>query len=257
MSEKPILTEAKIVELQPVAPSIFSLLLETEKKLPEPHPFQFVALHYGNYQLRRPFSVAGFKDNLLRLVFKVKGRMTAELSQARTGEKLSLIGPLGSVFDYGPYRRILTVAGGIGIAPFLYLFEKEATRFDFSLIYGVKTLDEAWYEEIYTDLKGFLLVTEDGSSNYPGYPVDYILAVSSYFKPEAVVAVGPEAMLRSLKAASLQLNVPFFVSVEPYMGCGLGACNSCLIQLTSGEFVRACEKGPIFELSKLFREDGY
>lgn len=254
MSTKPVITEAAIVKLEQVAPSIFSLLLETEKVLPEPYPFQFVLVHYGNFQLRRPFSVAGYSGNRLRLVFKVKGRMTAELSRAKAGEKVSVIGPLGSRLDYASFKRILAVAGGIGIAPFLYFFEKEAGRRDISLIFGAKTVDDAWYEDIYTDLKGFLLVTEDGSSGYTGYPIDYIMAVSGYFAPEAVIAVGPEPMLHSMKAAALQLQIPFFVSLEPYMGCGLGACNSCLVKLANGEFVRACEKGPVFELSELPEE---
>ena len=254
MINRPVITKATIVELEQVAPSVYSLLLETEKAFPEPHPFQFVLIHYGSFQLRRPFSVAGYSDNRLRLVFKVKGRMTSALSRAKAGDRLSVIGPLGSRLDYTSFERILAVAGGIGIAPFLYFFKKEAGRRNLSLIFGVKTVDDAWYEDIYTDLKGFLLVTEDGSSGYSGYPVDYIMAVSGYFAPEAVIAVGPEPMLRSLRAAALQLQIPFFVSLEPYMGCGLGACNSCLTRLASGEYVRACEKGPVFELSDLMEE---
>ncbi|MCX7832501.1 MAG: hypothetical protein N2440_06345 [Actinobacteria bacterium] len=248
---KPVLTDAKVVKLQGVAKGIFELLLKPEIEMPEPQPFQFVSLHYGSFQLRRPFSVAGFKEGLLRVVFKIKGRMTEELASLRIGEKISLMGPLGSAFDYSKYKRVLAVAGGIGIAPFLYFFSKEVNSRDISLIYGVKTLEEAWYEEIFTDLKGFLLVTEDGSSNYYGYPVDYIIQVSSYFNPDAVVVVGPQAMLESLIPVTFQLNVPFFVSLEPYMGCSLGACGSCLVKLSDGTYVKACTEGPVFDLKRL------
>lgn len=248
---KPVLTDAKVVKLQEVAKGIFELILEPEIEIPEPQPFQFVSIHYGNFQLRRPFSVAGFKGNLVRIVFKIRGRMTQELARVRIGENISLIGPLGKIFDYSKFNRVLSVAGGIGIAPFLYFFSKEACKREISLIYGVKSVEEAWYEEIFTDLKGFLLITEDGSSNYYGYPVDYIIQVSSCFNPDAVIVVGPQAMLESLIPVTFQLDVPFFVSLEPYMGCSLGACGSCLVKLSDGSYAKACMEGPVFELKQL------
>lgn len=246
-----VLTDAEVKSISRLTNDTFEIWLSPEKDFPEPAPFQFVTLYLDGFELRRPFSVAGFKNGSLRVVFKVKGRMTKELSRLKIGAKLSVLGPLGSKFNYFSYGRILAVAGGVGIAPFLYFFEKEASERSISLIYGVKTVDDAWFEDIYTDLKGFLLVTEDGSSNYHGYPVDYIMRVASYFQPEAVIAVGPLAMLRSLKPAKIQMEIPFFVSLEPYMGCALGACGSCLVKLKNGEFAKACIKGPIFNMDEL------
>ncbi len=250
---KPVITEAIITDNQKLTDEIFELKVVPEVEFPTPEPFQFATLHIPGFELRRPFSIAGFEKekNELRFVIKNAGRMTRELSGKASGERISILGPLGTCFDYSKYERILCVAGGVGIAPFLYLFQMKATEMNFSLIYGVKTVDSAWYEEIYTDLKGFLLVTEDGSSGYEGYPVDYIFSVTSYFKPDCIIAVGPEGMLKSLKTVSLQLELDVFVSLENYLGCALGACGSCLVKTVTGDYVKVCEEGPVFNIESL------
>lgn len=247
----PSLVDGKIVSIKQLSKEVYEAKLSLPDEFEEPAPFQFVGILYGNYQLRRPFSVAGFKDGTLRLVFKVRGRMTGDLSRARAGETVSILGPLGRGFYAEGFSRILAVAGGVGIAPFLYFIEKMGRKKDISLIYGVKTAEDAWFEDVFTDLKGFLLVTEDGSSGYPGYPVDYLIAVSEHFKPDSVLCVGPEAMFGALKTVSEQIKVPAFASLEPYMGCGMGACCSCLVRLSEGRYVKACTEGPIFNLSEI------
>lgn len=249
--KKPSLVEGEIVSVKGLSKEVFEATIVVPDSFQEPEPFQFVGILYGNYQLRRPLSVAGFENGRLRLIFKVKGRMTEELSKAKTGEVLSILGPLGKGFDAGEFKRILAVAGGVGIAPFLYFIQKLKTKKDISLVYGVKTVEDAWFEDVFTDLKGFLLVAEDGTSGYPGYPVDYVVAVSEQFKPDLILCVGPKAMFNSLKTVSQQLGVPAFASLEPFMGCGMGACCSCLVPLSSGGYLKACTEGPVFNLSEV------
>lgn len=250
----PNLTDASIKKIEQVARDTFEMQIVPESPIEEPKPFQFVSLLYGNYQLRRPFSIAGFDGESLRIVFKVRGRMTSELSKAKPGEKLSVLGPLGKPIQVREFQRILAVAGGVGIAPFLYFISKESSNRDISLIYGVRTLDDAWYEDAFTELKGFLLVTEDGSSNYHGYAVDYIFSVAKYFNPDLIIAVGPSQMLPAVRTASIQLGVPALASLEPYMGCGLGACCSCLVKTVDGGYVKVCTDGPVFNLNELVLE---
>gem|GEM_PF-4903984 len=48
--------------------------------------------------LRRPLSIAGTKDDRIKLLFSIVGRGTSLLSRMREGDVLSLRGPLGKSF---------------------------------------------------------------------------------------------------------------------------------------------------------------
>lgn len=249
--DKIVIETGKIKSIEKLTNQIFGLEISISENFPKPKPFQFAGLYYGDFQLRRPFSFAGYREGLLRFVIKKSGRMSELLSYAKPGDEVSVLGPLGKSPELSSYKRILCVAGGVGVAPFLYFFEEQVQEKDIFFIYGVRTLDDAWYENIFTDLKGFLLVTEDGSSNYYGYPVDYVLTISSLFKPDALLAVGPTKMLLSLKPLLNQVNFPIYVSLETYMGCSLGACGSCVIKHKEKGYAKVCTDGPVFRLDEI------
>jgi len=44
------------------------------------------------------------------------------------------------------------------------------------------------------------------------------------------------------------------VSLEQVMGCGMGGCYSCVVQVHEGDhphFVRSCIEGPVFDASRI------
>lgn len=55
------------------------------------------------------------------VVYLVMGRGTAALARRRSGERLSVWGPLGNGFGPPPAGPVIFVAGGIGQTPFLAL----------------------------------------------------------------------------------------------------------------------------------------
>ncbi len=78
--------------------------------------------------LPRPFSIHQVNDECIALFFNVweDGKGTSWLSQRKIGDNIGLLGPLGNSFFIHPEsRKLLLVAGGIGIAP-LYFLAQEA-----------------------------------------------------------------------------------------------------------------------------------
>ena len=67
-------------------------------------------------------------------------------------------------------------------------------------------------------------------------------------KPELVLACGPRGMLKALK--DLKLEVPVYVSMEERMGCGIGACYTCICATIEGNR-RVCADGPVFEIKEV------
>ena len=58
---------------------------------------------------------------------------------------------------------------------------------------------------------------------------------------DCVYAVGPEKMMEAVAKLCVEKKVPCQVSLERYMGCGVGVCGKCDC---SGKLV--CKDGPVF-----------
>ena len=99
-----------------------SFILEVGDMVPETG--QFIHIKCGHSRLlRRPISICdwqkGERENLLRIIFEVRGEGTEWLSRRNAGDKLDVLGPLGHGFETDPKGRYLLVEGGIGVPPLL------------------------------------------------------------------------------------------------------------------------------------------
>jgi dihydroorotate dehydrogenase electron transfer subunit len=94
-------------------------------------PGQFVhvrAMDHGT--LRRPISIHRVPSRSeIELLFKVVGEGTALLTEARPGATLDVLGPTGKGFAVpSDLKTAVLVAGGIGAAPLVFLWEALARR---------------------------------------------------------------------------------------------------------------------------------
>jgi len=78
--------------------------------------------------LRRPFSVHKIRGNDIFILFRIRGKGTNLLSQYKKGNYLDILGPLGNGFNYSKSIKRncqhVIVAGGMGVAPLIFLGEK-------------------------------------------------------------------------------------------------------------------------------------
>jgi dihydroorotate dehydrogenase electron transfer subunit len=61
-------------------------------------------------------------------------------------------------------------------------------------------------------------------------------------------------MLKAAAGFAREKGLPHFVSLENRMGCGLGACRSCVVLTRSGDAMRyrtVCRDGPVFDADEL------
>ena len=64
-------------------------------------------------------------------------------------------------------------------------------------------------------------------------------------------------MLKAIKNVAVQKNIPFFMSLEERMACGVGACLACVCKTTSKDAhsnvnnARVCVDGPVFEAKEV------
>ncbi len=221
---------------------------------------QFVNIEVPNWYLRRPISVCTVRggrdshaDGQLRIVYKVVGTGTKDLSLLQAGEQLNVLTCLGNGYDLSKAgAHPLLVGGGIGVPPLLQLAKDlRAEGKEVTVVLGFNTAAEVILEEEFKALGCEVYVcTMDGSYGTKGVvaplpsPLGGKLQAGefSYF-----YTCGPIPMLKAIYR-EIPLDGEF--SLEERMGCGFGACMGCTLETKSG-YKRVCKEGPVFKKEEL------
>jgi dihydroorotate dehydrogenase electron transfer subunit len=199
--------------------------------------------------LPRPMSLltGGHRPSIL---IKVVGEGTRRMAVASPGETFLLLAPLGRPWMPVPAsHRPVLVAGGVGVAPLLFLARELASVGGPRplVLYGGRTaLDLPLSEELAT-VAELRVATEDGSRGTPGR-VTVLLAAALdelgvHNGAAKVYTCGPHGMMAAV-AAMCRGRAPCEVSLETPMGCGYGVCLGCPVPRTAGGFLYACTEGP-------------
>jgi len=260
-----------------VMPGIHLMWIEAPAIAAAAQPGQFITVRCGDLTLRRPFSVHQVSSRKIALLFKIAGKGTLWLSRRQTGEKIDILGPLGKGFSIEPgVRNLLLVAGGIGIAPLVFLMQHASSQHQITLIHGARTAVQLYTEScqptaISPDFIGiqFVLVTEDGSMGKKGMATGILPDFLGW--ADQVYACGPADMYKAMaitlnssplegkdKSEGEKQSNPKLrkcqVSLEVRMGCGFGACYSCTINTKKG-LKQVCRDGPVFELDDIIWQE--
>jgi dihydroorotate dehydrogenase electron transfer subunit len=286
-----------------VMPATHLMWVEAPNVAAASQPGQFITVRCGDFTLRRPFGIhqcspltgedSGEGD--VAILFKVTGKGTLWLSQRQPGEKIDILGPLGKGFTIGlESRNLLLVAGGIGIAPLVFLMQQAASQRQITLIHGAATADQLYpfssagkkRSKPSSLPKGvqYVPVTEDGSMGQKGRvtdilpdflaradqvyacgPLDMYKTMALTLNPSPSKGEGKEPVLSLTKdegetaaeglVPSCNLKLKKCqVSLEVRMGCGFGACYGCTINTRKG-LKRVCHDGPVFELEDIIWQE--
>ena len=213
-------------------------------------PGQFIEIKTGKSPLlRKPISLYGIDDALgtITFLYQVKGEGTLNLSLMGVNDPIDLLGPLGNGFTiktHGKGKHLL-VGGGIGIAPLLELGKVLKSKGEtVEFILGFSSKEASYAMDEFHDIAPLQVATMDGSLGTKG-TVGAILDQMELSDVETIYACGPEPMLRYLQKFSDDIDVE--LSLEAYMGCGLGACLSCVCEKKDGDYARVCKDGPVFK----------
>ena len=224
MTQKKI--KAAVYSQVQLAEGIFSMWLGAGEMAKAAVPGQFIAV-YPNDSARllpRPISICETdpEKELLRIVYRVAGEGTKELSSCRAGDTLSIMGPLGNGFPLKD-KKALLIGGGIGIPPMLEL--AKALSCEKTAVLGYRDSQTFLAEEI-GKYAGLAVATEDGSVGTKGTVLDAIKAQG--LKADIIYACGPTPMLRALKEYAAKEGIECWISLEERMACGVGACLGCV-----------------------------
>ncbi|HKK27606.1 MAG TPA: dihydroorotate dehydrogenase electron transfer subunit [Gemmatimonadota bacterium] len=252
----PVRHRARVLSNRRVAEATWWLELESPEIAAASRPGQFVMIGYGVDNLAppllpRPFSVGWRSDDgRVGLLVRTFGSGTRRMSGLEAGDETLLLGPLGRPFRLEEDRPIQCVAGGVGLAPFLFLAgEARARGREVRLLYGERTGARVFDLDLVRRLTGgpAEVWTEDGSAGRKGLVLDGI----DLTEDPLLLGCGPGAMLRALADLAARRGASLQVSVEEHMGCGVGTCQGCVVPRAGGGWAKACVEGPVFDAGAL------
>ena len=210
----------------------------------------------------RPFSVYDqLAPDRLSFLVQVIGPGTRCLAALAIGSELICTLPLGNGFTVAePDREVALVAGGVGSAPFLLYARARARAGGLShFLYGARSADRLYDREAFqTGALRCLDATDDGSLGFRGNVVACLAAELDAGRIGAgalVCACGPEPLLHAFAAFARERGLDAQLSLETYMGCGIGVCNGCPTPTAAAgafgdwPYAKSCLDGPVFALA--------
>jgi len=201
--------------------------------------------------LPRPFSIHQVNDGSIALFFNVweDGKGTSWLSQRKIGDNIDLLGPLGNSYSVHPEsRKLLLLAGGIGIVPLRFLADEAVKRgLSVTLLCGTPTAHR-YPENLLPPEIELVTVTEDGSVGKKGLITDLLPDFAGW--ADQVFACGPIPMYKAMAQMPELKGKPVQISLEVRMGCGRGVCYGCTLK-TKGGLKQVCMDGPVFDLDDI------
>ncbi len=247
-----------IKEVKTVAKNTVCLTFEPSKPI-DIKPGQFISILCDNLTLRRPFSVANFDGKIVTVLFKLKGKGTAFLSNLKPGDEIDFIGALGNGYSIKD-KKALLIGAGIGLAPPYYLRQVAGGK----LVGAFNSADE-----IPQGFEPDEVITFDGSAGKKGSILDHLEGLIDEYKPEIIYACGPHIVLEAIAKAGEKHGIETQIAMEKIMACGIGVCKGCVIKIKQGVNISGglgksgqgegyevvnktiCHDGPVFKGSEV------
>ncbi len=261
------LSTNEVIENSEICPGYFRMRIACGQVFQSALPGQFVMIRiHGQTMplLSRPFSIHDviMPDSgvmAFDLLYKIVGAGTKKFSLIRPGDQIDILGPLGNGFStQGDYERVYMVAGGIGIAPFVYLgrhlMSKGLQSRQITLFIGGRTSGDllclGMFEGMGIDIQ---ISTDDGSAGQRSLITKPLEEAFAQARPNAIFACGPIPMLREVMKLSKQNGLACQVSIETMMACGMGACLGCAVEQSKSQnaYLHACMDGPVFDAGSI------
>ena len=247
----------KVIYNKPLNEDTYEMLIEAPLVIKNAIPGQFCIVMAHEDSERIPLTLYDFdkEKGLLYLIYQVVGASTYELSHVKE-QLFSVSGPLGNGneicanIDQYKDKRIVYVAGGVGVAP-VYAQVKYLRNngLNVDVIYGARSKNLFIIrEKLESTANNVYYTSNDGSFGEEGFvtlPLER--KINDY---DICVAIGPIIMMKSVSDLTKKYNLKTIVSMNPLMIDGSGMCGACRC-IVDGKPKFACIHGPEFDAHKV------
>lgn len=257
MFMKKSVTNFLLLENKKLNEDNFLLVLQATSTLSDILPGQFLNVEIKEATeifLRRPFSIldVDYSKQTISLLVKILGRGSKKLTEAKPGQIINAIFPLGKSFSLPEKNdRILLIGGGSGVAPMLFLAKISGLNPDqVSVLIGAKSAKDHIDISDYKTFGNYHFTTEDGSLGEKGFVTNHSIFTSELNSFSKIYTCGPNPMMKAIAKKASEQNIFCEVSLENMMACGFGVCLCCVEDTKAGHKC-VCTDGPVFNVNDL------
>ncbi len=254
------LERARVVSQEQVYENTYLMWLSCPPVAKGASAGRFLMIHCGDGDdplLPRPMSFHRLRttdgERQFAILYDVRGRGTAWLSRRKTGDELSLFGPLGRGYSLSAAsQNVLLVAGGLGVAGVMALADDAiAAGKSVTLLQGARTASRLFPAHLMPTAIEAVSATDDGSEGRHGLVTDVFAEYIPW--ADQTFACGPNAMFAAMAEVmrGARSRKPVQALLEEHMGCGTGICYGCAVFTRKGVRL-VCRDGPRFELREVF-----
>ncbi len=187
------------------------------------------------------------------ILYDVVGRGTAWLAARTPGDRVYGWGPLGRGYQVGrTSRNLLLVAGGIGVAPLVWLADDAVARgLNVTMIVGARSAEHVFPSARLPKEVEVVVTTDDGSAGRAGFVTEPFAELLEWC--DQAFACGPNAMFAAMAPVARRARARRSVQVllEERMACGTGLCYGCAVEVRvrGGRAMKlVCKDGPRFDV---------
>jgi dihydroorotate dehydrogenase electron transfer subunit len=221
--------------------------------------------HHDDPLLPRPMSYHRVREGAegpeWSILYDVVGRGTAWLAHRRPGDRVYCWGPLGRGYQVGrASQNLLLVAGGIGVAPLVWLADVAVTGGrNVTMVVGARSAEHVFPSKLLPPEVEVVVTTDDGSAGRHGFATEPFAELLEWC--DQAFACGPTAMFRAMGEIARKARVRRSVQVllEERMACGTGICYGCAVEVrargrgASGRSMKlVCRDGPRFDVRDVY-----
>ncbi|AFV03256.1 hydrogenase, subunit gamma protein [Dehalobacter sp. UNSWDHB] len=245
-----------VVKKQQLSETIVLLEVLATEVAKKAQPGEFVIVRQNEDSERIPLTIMDFnrEKGTITIVIQEAGYSSHLITRMREGDSfVTFVGPLGQETEIENYGTVLCIGGGVGIAPVHPIARalKEAGNKVISILgarsKGLLILEE----EMRAVSDEVVITTDDGSYGMKGFVTHGIQSVLDRgIKVDAIWAIGPVVMMKSVANFTKPLGIKTIVSMNPVMVDGTGMCGACRLDV-GGETKFACVDGPEFDGHKV------
>lgn len=219
-------------------------------------PGQFLIVMTTEAGERIPLTIADFdhEKGTVEIVFQEVGKSTAQLGTMKAGECLyAVVGPFGHPSQIEGHKKVITVGGGIGIAPVYPIARgyKQKGAHTINII-GAREKRLLIYEEKMRAISDELIVcTDDGSYGRKALVTEPLKELLERdHEIDVCLAIGPPIMMKFVSETTRPFGVKTIVSLNSVMIDGTGMCGGCRVDV-GGDTLFTCVDGPEFDGHKV------
>ena len=242
----------KIVEKQPLNPTVTKMVVEAPLVARKARAGQFIILRASADGERIPLTIAGYDRDkgTVDIIFQIVGGTTMELNALNAGDFIpDFVGPLGKASEVEGFKKVAVVGGGVGCAIALPVAQAlNENGCEVHSIVGFRNKDLVILEDEFRACsKVVRMMTDDGSYGEKGLVTNALEALINEGNAyDEVIAIGPVIMMKFVCMLTKKFGIKTVISMNPIMIDGTGMCGGCRLTV-GGETKFACVDGPDFD----------